>query len=408
MIEGLPDFPTLAEERAFISNWVQVFSDTIDNRLGVRPIIYNSKYVANTYYTTSIASTHELWLAWWRGTGTSNPPVSSDTPLWGDWLFWQWTDEWSVPGIAGAVDGDVFQGTTEELMQLAIGRDPSSPSGIVSITDFEVDEGYFSWSPLFSGSNQGILDGTTAERVTSEAYLSAASQEISIHGDPNGWFLRCLSGIGSPPSDPATNLAIPATGSIGFWLKTEDPGMTVRIALDDPSTADRGIEKSILADGQWHLYEWFLSDDNEWEGWVNGDGIISGSTVTLDSIQFFGAGDVTLYLDAIAHNPMGSLVIVEGDFDTDGDVDGDDLQAWRSGFGLITGATLTDGDANGDGDVDGDDFMIWQLHFGGDSVSYSVHSTIPEPTNAAIFLILLALGLLTKRRISLQSSPLNG
>jgi lysozyme len=73
-VEGLPDFPTIAEERAFISNWVQIFSDTINTALGVRPFIYSSKWSANNHYTSSVASTHDLWLAWWKGTGTTAPP----------------------------------------------------------------------------------------------------------------------------------------------------------------------------------------------------------------------------------------------------------------------------------------------------------------------------------------------
>ncbi len=53
-----------------------------------------------------------------------------------------------------------------------------------------------------------------------------------------------------------------------------------------------------------------------------------------------------------------------GDFDVDGDVDGEDFLRWQAGFGITTGATLGDGDANGDGAVDGGDFLIWQANFG--------------------------------------------
>ena len=51
------------------------------------------------------------------------------------------------------------------------------------------------------------------------------------------------------------------------------------------------------------------------------------------------------------------------DFDSDGDVDGNDFLAWQNGFGIGVGAVLEDGDANGDGAVDGDDFLIWQAAF---------------------------------------------
>jgi hypothetical protein len=43
------------------------------------------------------------------------------------------------------------------------------------------------------------------------------------------------------------------------------------------------------------------------------------------------------------------------DFNTDGVIDGLDLQVWQSSFGLNA-----NGDADGDGDTDGRDFLIWQ------------------------------------------------
>jgi len=58
------------------------------------------------------------------------------------------------------------------------------------------------------------------------------------------------------------------------------------------------------------------------------------------------------------------LVGLDADFETDGDVDGDDLLIWQKGFGTTSGATRADGDADADRDVDGDDFLVWQTGFG--------------------------------------------
>ncbi len=55
---------------------------------------------------------------------------------------------------------------------------------------------------------------------------------------------------------------------------------------------------------------------------------------------------------------------VPGDFDEDGDVDGDDLPVWSAGFGMAAGADPGDGDADGDDDVDGADFLVWQQNAG--------------------------------------------
>ncbi len=129
-VEQFPSGLTTSQYKTLTSTWVQSFSDTIYNALGVRPIIYNSKSKANSYYTASVAGSHELWLAWWKGTGTTSPPVASDTPLWGIWQFWQWSDGQDsvaqanpVPGLSGDVDRDVFYGTQAQLNKLRFGYD---------------------------------------------------------------------------------------------------------------------------------------------------------------------------------------------------------------------------------------------------------------------------------------------
>jgi hypothetical protein len=57
-------------------------------------------------------------------------------------------------------------------------------------------------------------------------------------------------------------------------------------------------------------------------------------------------------------------VLLEADFDEDGDVDGFDLSRWRKGFGAVGSATHMQGDADGDADVDGADFLAWQRQLG--------------------------------------------
>lgn len=170
-VERFPPFGTTAEARAFTSAWVQKFSDTIHNAIGVRPIVYQSLSKANSYYTAEVAASHDLWLAWWKHS-TANPPVASDTPLWGNWQFWQWTDSWSVPGIGGAVDGDLFNGSSAQLNALLLGNDGAIPGDFNR--DGRVDAAdYLLWKktngsvvPLYSGAdangNARIDDGDIA------------------------------------------------------------------------------------------------------------------------------------------------------------------------------------------------------------------------------------------------------
>ncbi len=67
------------------------------------------------------------------------------------------------------------------------------------------------------------------------------------------------------------------------------------------------------------------------------------------------------------------------DFDSDGDVDGDDFLVWQANFGTPAGAAADMGDADGDGDVDGDDFLVWQAQFGSGVESAGSSVPVPEP-----------------------------
>ena len=272
-----------------------------------------------------------------------------------------------------------------------VGRD------LVPLTDFEIGEGFFESSPTASGSNQGIQTAT-ADRVTGESLNSAAAQRLVVDGSETGWFLRHLSGkeFRGEVAGPSGNLAFSADGYVGVWLKTENAGLEVSLAVDDPTTADRGLRKSIIPDGEWHVYEWNLDDDDQWEAWVGGNGIIDGDQITLDSLQFWGAGDVTIYIDDLTHSPQGSIhdLLFPGDFDRDtkyttadvdelvaniaagsaplaydldgnGQVNRDDLQAWLAIAGaanLGEGRSYLMADANLDGVVDGIDFIAWNDH----------------------------------------------
>jgi hypothetical protein len=94
-----------------------------------------------------------------------------------------------------------------------------------------------------------------------------------------------------------------------------------------------------------------------------------------------------------------SDVASAGDFDKDGDVDGDDFLAWQGGFGTASGALKSDGDYDNDGDVDGDDFLGWQDEFGspGEGGSQGAVQGVPEP-NSIMLLAAGAVGLGMWRR----------
>jgi hypothetical protein len=101
----------------------------------------------------------------------------------------------------------------------------------------------------------------------------------------------------------------------------------------------------------------------------------SAATFKLDQ-YFAGTGIVTVGASTLA-----------ADFDSDGDVDADDLADWKGGFG--TGTTKAQGDADGDLDVDGADFLTWQRQVG-TAPSVGAGAAVPEPAVAWLVLAAMA------------------
>lgn len=99
-------------------------------------------------------------------------------------------------------------------------------------------------------------------------------------------------------------------------------------------------------------------------------------------------------------------VVVEGDYDHNGQVEQADYTVWRQNFGSTT---LLDADGNINGVVDAADYVIWRKNLGnswpgaGSSVGGGqslglVNSAVPEPTSGALIWLAGSVFLLRVRR----------
>ncbi len=70
--------------------------------------------------------------------------------------------------------------------------------------------------------------------------------------------LRFLSGGGTQ----ANNTQIGPTGYVGYFLKTSVPNLTTAVALDDGTGLEQGAFRNVIADNQWHLYQWNLNSES--------------------------------------------------------------------------------------------------------------------------------------------------
>ncbi len=242
------------------------------------------------------------------------------------------THMWVSDGAGGAA---VLNSPSENRSvgsHLGIYAAPLPPAPYFVYADFEGGlEGPFYQTLGYSGSTTGIDEAaSTAEPVSTEHAAGAWSQKLTVVDDPaisGGWKVRHLSATASRSG----NTIRPTTGWVGFWAKTSAAGVDVTLAIDNTSnvTADLGVRQAMPADGKWHLYQWHLENDDHWEGWYNGDGIIDTPDFTLDSLQFFGPDtDAIIYIDTVSHNSGDSLGCFEemaGDLNEDCRTDIEDL-----------------------------------------------------------------------------------
>lgn len=118
-------------------------------------------------------------------------------------------------------------------------------------------------------------------------------------------------------------------------------------------------------------------------------------------VQTNGVGGPDFLPDVGATGSFGNpfryevgVLPLAGDFDSDGDVDGDDYTAWLTGF--ASDDPMIDG--NGDGVVNAADYTIWR-----DAFAASGGTAIPEP--AALVLAATLLTLICPRRAVRFGSP---
>ncbi|HET7472564.1 MAG TPA: GH25 family lysozyme [Candidatus Limnocylindrales bacterium] len=93
--------------------WAGAWLQGVESATGVRPIIYTTP----AFWTASMANTdwfaqngYRLWIAHW--TTALQPTVPAGNWAGQGWTFWQHSSTGSVPGIAGSVDLDRFNGAS--------------------------------------------------------------------------------------------------------------------------------------------------------------------------------------------------------------------------------------------------------------------------------------------------------
>lgn len=109
--------PVLDVEVTDNRSWNEIYEgvlawvDRVGSATNRRPIIYTAPGFWKKGPTNRVETSTDLWVAHW-GVNAPHIPVG-----WANWLFWQYTEKESVPGINGGVDGNRFNGDLAALRQ---------------------------------------------------------------------------------------------------------------------------------------------------------------------------------------------------------------------------------------------------------------------------------------------------
>lgn len=208
-------------------------------------------------------------------------------------------------------------------------------------------------------------------------YDDASGATVSFNQTDDGIYtvgLKVINNNGKESTGSATVAVIniaPTPDAGGPYYLT----LGNSIELDATNSDDPGND--ILS------YQWDLDNDGFFDDASGLNPVLTPSasgmlTVSVRVTDNDGASSVDTTTIIVNVPP-----IIPGDFDADGNVDADDFNAWKTGYGTQAGATLSNGDADGDGDVDGSDFLVWQTNYQDSSSDTGTGSSISQNGNSS-------------------------
>lgn len=117
---------------AQLQRWVFQWMRRVEQRLGVKPMLYTSPgfWSGRVADSTAVARAgfDTLWLSHWY---VRKPWIPANRWAKHGWSFWQWTETGSVPGIGGAVDRNVYSGPRLQKLTIRALRRDGPPAGDV-------------------------------------------------------------------------------------------------------------------------------------------------------------------------------------------------------------------------------------------------------------------------------------
>ncbi|MDD5765833.1 MAG: FG-GAP-like repeat-containing protein [Candidatus Marinimicrobia bacterium] len=168
------------------------------------------------------------------------------------------------------------------------------------IANFETTVGSF-LDPNYSGSTTGLQDSSKFEVSADAAYRGTKSGKMTLWDNPavsGGWYVRDLYGY------PFT-YTVKTSSKIMFMVKGTNANVEMRLSVKDTGYEQGPWTRVSLSEDDWQVVSFDLPNDKA-EGWVNGNGIVEGSTVVIEGIHMRCSEDVdvVLYIDEFTERQL--------------------------------------------------------------------------------------------------------
>ncbi len=299
----------------------KVWLEKVEAATGRVPLVYTSPGFFSQFGSPQAFGHYTLWVAHW---GPQCPNVPSP---WGNWHFWQYADDGTVPGIQGAVDLDYFNGSLQDLKAFAGGK----PNGGGS--DLPTLGGDVASRPALGKNADGRL----------EVFARGAGGDVvtTFQTQPNGGWSPWYSLGGSIAGVPA--VGVNADGRLEVFARGTDhaiwhawqAGPNGKIggfvsmdgAVDeDPvvaSNSDGRLEVFVAGGDGWIYHAWQTQPNGGFSGWATLATKVTGGLVDPRPIRRAngklvvvakGIGDQSVYIseqgsgDWTAWKPLGGAL----------------------------------------------------------------------------------------------------
>jgi hypothetical protein len=253
------------------------------------------------------------------------------------------------------------------------------------------DSGYANWIFADPDPELWLFPVTATEQFTDAPGFNfnglPAGQEVSLEiiarpdltaaGHPQRWLWhwnQATQGVATAPADPTLELLAQRAPNPSIFLQQWSPPTSPVIKLANLLANDLGAHR--------HLLAYFLDDSPSAPAGVYGffarvlaPGQQPSSPFLVD--LNLNVVDEQQYLDGA--KSINAAAGLAGDFDVDGDVDGNDLLSWQRDLG-DTG-TYPPADASLSGVVEAADLAIWRAQFSRSvELPATAPASVPEPT----------------------------